>query len=535
MLWTALAQTMLSIHNATMPFLLRSLVAVSVLATSICFAELDEPTFTVMVYNTENVFDADGLALYEDYLPTSTRNASPYSPAKTLTKIQNVARNVAQLNDGQGPDIIMFQEFERDLSPGELPFDYTAFLEKYSGTTVDAMLTTGLNEETADLPTDALMLKYFEDNGLAGYNVAVAESLPDDPDPKAHNNVIFTRFPIITESSYPTSNARPIQVVTVEAYGSPLTLINNHWKSGASSSRTENDRILNAKDTRAIVYAMLAVDPNADIIVAGDLNTYYNAAEYFPSIGWERQEYAIAVLGSQGDEVAIQEADGPLFYNLWFELPKEERGSEFYQGAWGTLMQMLLTRGLYDRHGVHYVDGSFRRLQIPEVTVSGPWGEPVRWYFLGDTGGGFSDHLPIAADFHTDGVGTPGEYAELKDPSHEASAPAWVPTVDFASLKSKAKSTDELAGLDDNTLPKHYGQLYTVDTSVTDNKPLSIRLDDRDYQIYSYDSDVRKQLKTMNTGERIRFVGQLDEHGGRPQFIIHDASWLTPPHGLGVN
>lgn len=494
------------------------------LATALGSASADEPRFTVMVYNVENLFDADGLALFDDYQPLSTRNASPYSPAKTLTKLQNITQNVAQLNAGHGPDIILFQEFERDLSPGAYPYDYAAFLQKYSRTTVDAMLTTGFSLAVADLPPEALMLKYFEDKGLNGYTVAVA---PDKDDKaKAHNNVVFSRFPILNQKCFQTRNARPIQVVTVEAYGSPVILINVHWKSGASHARTEDDRIANAYDTRRILDSILAHDPYADVIIAGDLNTHYNAAEYFPTVGWNRDTYAISVLGSQGDELAIRDVDGPDLYNLWFELPKEERASELYQGVWGTLIQMLITRGMYDRHGVQYIDGSFRRLEIPGTTTRGPFHEPVRWYFLGDTGGGFSDHLPIAADFLTLGEGQPGKYMELKTPSREPRAPACMPRVDFTSAWSHAQSPDVLKGLEDRELPAYYSELYTIDTTVIQQYPLIIRIEDRDYEVFSPVPEVKQALSQKTAGDQVRFIGQLSEYGGKPQFVILDSSWL---------
>ena len=54
--------------------------------------------------------------------------------------------------------------------------------------------------------------------------------------------------------------------------------------------------------------------------------------------------------------------EGPDLYNLWFELPVEQRYSEVWRGRRGTLMHLLVTRGLYDAAGISYVDGSFNKL-----------------------------------------------------------------------------------------------------------------------------------------------------------------------------
>ncbi len=525
------------LHSNPMSFLksLLLLPLCCLLATA-CSAE-EEPastqeatvpaTFTVMVYNVENLFDVDEIAIYDDYNPASGKNPSPYSPAKLLTKIQHVARNVGQLNNGAGPMVVMFQEFEQDRTPGELPFDYTVFLEKYKDTTVEEMLTTGFNDKIADLSADALVLKYFEDNGLPGYEVSVAMSEPGVDEDKAHNNVIFSRFPVVDMQAIPTQNARPIQVATLDVQGNPLVLINNHWKSGASSSRTENHRVANATDVRAALDAILAQNPYADVIIAGDLNTYYNAAEYFPTQGWDRDEYAIAVLGSQGNELAIRDVNGPVLYNLWFELPKEERRSELYQGSWGTLMQMLITRGLYDNSGIQYQDGSFRRLEIPGETVDTTWGAPREWLFTGTKGAGYSDHLPVAADFVVIGAGEPGNYIKLENPSMEAAAPAWVPSIDYSALDlAQQPSASTLIGMNDDTLVTHFGEVYCVEAKVVDYKPLTIRLGDRDMEVYSYDPEAREQLKKVKKGRTLKFYGQLGEYNGKPQFVVHDASWI---------
>ena len=61
------------------------------------------------------------------------------------------------------------------------------------------------------------------------------------------------------------------------------------------------------------------------------------------------------VLRSQGNELAVRGPQRDL-YNLWFELPAPERGSDTYRGEWGTLMHLIISRGLYDFRGVQYVD-----------------------------------------------------------------------------------------------------------------------------------------------------------------------------------
>lgn len=489
-------------------------------------ADEDKP-FIVMVYNVENLFDADGIALFNDYRSDSDTNPSPYSPQKVLTKIRHIAKNIAAAGEDEGPAILLFQEFEQDRSPRVDAFDYDGFLKQYTDVSLDQMLGAQFDEAVADLPAEALLLKYLEDSGMQGYEVAVGKAAHRRDENTAHNNVIFSRFPILQEWVKTTPDARPIQVVLLDVKGEPLILINNHWKSGASNSRTEKSRVANALDVRSILNGILSEDPYADVIVAGDLNTHYNAAEYFPTRGWTQDTYAIAVLGSQGDELAIRDVDGPDLYNLWFELPATGRGSELFQGSWGTLMQMLITRGLYDSAGIQYLDGSFRVVRIPGVTTQGPWDEPRAWHFSGNTGGGFSDHFPVAADFTIAGRSKPGSYIPLDNPSRNTAAPDSLPRVDYRSIVTTSlTSAVELSGLDRTELASRYGDIFSVKAVVVQTHPVRLKVGGHLFGLYSYLEEVNARLEGLKPGSLLRFYGQLNEYRGQPQFLIHDPSWL---------
>jgi hypothetical protein len=191
--------------------------------------------FIVLVYNVENLFDADSQAVFEDYQPAR------YSRAHVLTKVQNITRLVARFEEGRGPDIILFQEFEADLTDGVVPVDYPAVLTKYAGTRIEEMLGDRFTAEIADLPAEALLLKSLQDAGLTGYTVVRPDNVksPDSRNALAQRCVVFTRFPVRHSRTYPTLDARPIHEVLVEVDGAPLYLFNNHWKSGASNPDTE--------------------------------------------------------------------------------------------------------------------------------------------------------------------------------------------------------------------------------------------------------------------------------------------------------
>ena len=44
------------------------------------------------------------------------------------------------------------------------------------------------------------------------------------------------------------------------------------------------------------------------------------------------------VLGSQGDAAMFKGEGKPDLYNLWFDVPPDQRFSDEYNGEWGTLI-----------------------------------------------------------------------------------------------------------------------------------------------------------------------------------------------------
>lgn len=86
-------------------------------------------------------------------------------------------------------------------------------------------------------------------------------------------------------------------------------------------------RRANATTLRTRLDELLATDPNADFIVAGDLNSHYNQKQRYRAMGTTAIN---DVLGSQGNELNLRGKDRDL-YNLWFELPSDQRGSDIYK------------------------------------------------------------------------------------------------------------------------------------------------------------------------------------------------------------
>ncbi|MBC8010328.1 MAG: hypothetical protein H7067_09545, partial [Burkholderiales bacterium] len=374
----------------------------------------EDPTFAVVVYNVENLHDLDGVALYDDF------KGNQYTPAHLRVKATNVATILAKIDKGAGPAIAMFNEIELDQTPDSTIADYDAWLASLADQPLEKLLSSPtVSPELAGVPAEAWLLKACVEAGLTGYHVAVTDERPGAGG--AVRNVLFTRFPIKAVRSHPVEDARAILEVELEVNGQPLTVFVNHWKSmrGQEPKVTEGARRQNAGVLRDRINALLREDPNADILVGGDLNSHYNHKQRERDLGGKSGINDI--LGSQGNELAVRGKDRPL-YNLWFELPSDQRASDEFDGSWGTLMHFIVSRGLYDQNGIQYLDNSFAVMKFPGLNVNA-LGLPNR-FSRGKTPYGFSDHLPLYARFRVATEGARDKWIALVRPSETENGPA---------------------------------------------------------------------------------------------------------------
>ncbi len=500
-----------------------------VLALSLlCFVQpARAKEFTVVTYNVENLFDADKIAIYDDYVETGEPDA--YNPAKMVGKLRSIGEVLKTFNNGQGPEVVAFSEIEMDFTPESSIPDYAAFLEKYKDTTAEKMLTTGLNDEIRGLPAEALLLKHLEDIGLKGYHMAIGADKPDfealaSTDKTIHKkgqkNALFTKFPIKDVQSHPAKDARDILEVTLDVDGHPFTVFVNHWKSGAGNPAEEETRRDNAKTLRDRVEEILAKDPSADILLVGDFNSQYNQSLAYPAMGTTGIN---DVLASKGNEKATASATNYSLYNLWHELPPEKRGSDHFGGKWGTLMQNMITPGLYDHKGIQYADNSFEVVILPGVNAITPLNLPRRWNNAG-AGSGASDHFPVSARFRTTEDNDPARRMTPSNPGTE-DGDAEVGLV-YTGLK--AEDCPEFTATIAKEFTRHMGEIFRVRGSVASQQPLVISVHGSEFLLWTTDktADALKPLRSLNRGAKVELLGQLGKHRGKVQFLVEDPSWL---------
>jgi hypothetical protein len=487
-----------------------------------CVGHLPAREFSLVAYNVENLFDIDGVSIYGDYGPEN------YGAGHLAVKLRNIATVLREAGeDGTGPELIVLNEIELDQTPVE-GFDREAWLEKAAGRRYEEWLEDeeNLPEELRGAPVDAWLAKALEEEGLGRYEVVETDEKPGDYEGGrgiAIRNLVLSKFPVREVRSHPTLNARAILEVVVDIDGHPLTVFANHWKSGAGNEETEKIRVENARVLRARLDELLAADAQADIVIAGDLNSHYNQGRRYRSM---KQTGIGDILRSQGNELAIR-GKGRDLYNLWFELPSDQRGSDTYQNEWGTLMHIILTRGLYDHRGVQYVDNSFRVLSLPGLNAD-RFGRPVRWQ---QSGKGFSDHFPLIARFRVAPKGDVNSWMALTPPYGDGRTSGEARMVDYNRVDILKTALDpgrlpQEVNLQDGT---YDGRFFRVRAPATLDKRGVVRVDVRgqSFEVYTYDRKLRETIRTRvsETG-KLGFYGELGTYRGRYQFLVHGKEWL---------
>lgn len=455
--------------------------------------------FSVVAYNVENLFDVDGVALFDDYKQDEADDPFTYTRRKLLRKLENAVKVLAALEPG-GPDVILIQELENDFTQESVIEDIAAFLDAHSGTGLRAMLTDGWQPEFAGYPAVAWLAKAMADAGLVGYEVSVAP-VKDLETGIAHVNALFSRFPIVQVSYHQTPQARDIMEAELDVVGHSVWFYNNHWKSGASSPEREPIRVENARALRRLIDARLEENPQADIIVGGDLNSHYNHSILFPDI----QTGINDALGSQ-----FVEGDG--LYNLWYEIAPEARYSEVWRGNRGTLMHLILSPGLYDSKGISYVDGSFRVGQFVGLNADAMQ-RPLEWNNAGEKGGGASDHFPLLARFSTARFEASAALNqqdnalnyELRHDADPAIIPEELPDGRFLNGKFE-KDPGEIVG-----------RLFAVRAVVLNENPLRLDMDGYEWDGYAPAPHVREQLEK---GVEKDLVVSYGYWKGKPQLVV---------------
>ena len=506
------------------------LLSVLLLMAAYSHAQTGSATHTVITYNVENMFDADGVARFDDYRPADDQGNPLYTKEDVLTKIQNAVEVIGQYNKGNGPDILILEELESDFThtEGEERLSLAEFNERYGDTRLQYMLGEEFDEQVKDLPSELLLYKGLQDAGMDNYEVAVGYNRKnDDGEPEhAHKNVVFSRLPVDTSKTniHYIPNARPILEVWVSSGSADdsLVVFANHWKSGASSWDTEKTRIKNARVLQERTSELLQANPDLDIILGGDFNSDYNQKYRYemPRTGIN------TVLSTTGDELAVATGEYRGFYNLWYELPVDQRYSDAYRGKWGTLMHLMVSHGLYDSLGYQYVDGSFEVGQFDGLNSYKNSGQPKRWSSVGE-GYGYSDHFPLSMEVKLIPDRKESESTIALENPGEVDNDKWSPIpVEFNFPPQNALTGDDIEGMSLKGNYAYYGRYFKLVAEVTQDYNVLVKNEEFDIYTPGFDFESELEKNNVEPGQTFHFYGRLSRYRGTWQFIIEDPRYI---------
>jgi predicted extracellular nuclease len=317
----------------------------------------EKQDFKIMCYNVENFFDCvpDSLSNDTEFLPTGVR---AWNYTKYQHKQSNIARVIAAIGGWEVPALVGLCEVESDKCLSDLTH--------YSG------------------------LKNFRYNYIHH----------DSPDPRGidvallyqpqqfkpiQDRAIKISFPLA-----PESRTRDILFVTgIIPTGDTLHVFVCHFPSRLGGEMESQDkRKFVASVIRTKVDSLFTANSHSKIVIMGDFNDYPTNSSLVDVL----KAYPLTnpVLASG-------------LYNLMYNMQAEGKGTNKYKGEWGVLDQIIISGGLLNQSGkfyttpedAHIFDAPF--LLENDRAYLGK--QPFRTYSGLKYQDGYSDHLPVYADF----------------------------------------------------------------------------------------------------------------------------------------
>lgn len=313
-------------------------------------------TLKIASYNVENLFDLKKSGHeYSEYIPNTK---SKWNSKTYKIKLQNIAKVIKDIN----ADIIALVEVESLQALKDLRFT---------------------------LKQKGLYYKYYKIANRKNTTIKVA-LLSKKP-------FIYAKEVAVT-SSY---RYRNILELKYSIHHQDFYMFINHWKA---KSGPESRRIISAKALRKRIKE---IGYNKNIILLGDFNSDYE--EY---IRFKRNRRLNDTGGKTGINNVLRTTNQKQrakyvqyiekdFYNLWYDLEKENRYTYIYRGKKEALDSILISQSLLKEENMFYKKESLQVFEKPYLFKKKRiyrW-QTTRKKPVKHKGKGYSDHLPIIAEF----------------------------------------------------------------------------------------------------------------------------------------
>ena len=304
-------------------------------------------------YNLENLFDTiNGPNMDEEFLPDG---ANHYTGAVFLDKLEKLSDVISKIGTGDSPDglaVMGCAEVENSSVLRDLVKQPKLASRNYKLVHYDSPDERGIDVGLLYNP------KYFT---------------------PVNSRPLLVDLTGLSDGNRPT---RDILFVQGKLNGETIFIFVNHWPSRRGGEEgSEPLRAKAASVCRAIADSLLTANPDAKIVIMGDLND-------------DPVNRSVAViLGAKGEQEQVQQ--GGLF-NPWMKSFKAGIGTLAYNDSWNLFDQIIVSSAWLKKDQPGFF---FREAKI----FSEPWmlqqkgrfkGYPKRTFDGNRYIGGYSDHFP---------------------------------------------------------------------------------------------------------------------------------------------
>jgi predicted extracellular nuclease len=303
--------------------------------------------FTVVSYNVENLFDTvdDPAIPDEEFLPESEKK---WDNERYQKKLDDISRVISEINTRELPEIIGLVEVENRTVLEDLIKTSKLKNQKYAV----------IHEESPDYRGIDVALIYRKDAFKEIMHEAIPVIFPDDPEFKT----------------------RDILHVTGKLRHKVVHIFVNHWPSRiGGDEKTEPKRIMAASILKKYVDLILALDPQAKIIIMGDMND-------------EPTNKSL-------DQILLAKSpeSGSQLVNLMMPDDTAGNGTYFYSGDWNMLDNLVVSEGLIHGKGTVVENNKGYIFSNNWMIYTNKNGDktPNRTYVGNKYVAGVSDHFPV--------------------------------------------------------------------------------------------------------------------------------------------
>ncbi|MCW8849676.1 MAG: hypothetical protein OQJ81_06815 [Melioribacteraceae bacterium] len=313
-------------------------------------------SFYVANWNVENLFDTidDPIKNDEWFTPESEIN---WTERKLHTKMDNLARLINFMNEGNGPDILGIEEVENQALLEDL-------IDKYIE---NPKYEIAYSESPDARGIDNALIYNSDKFGIESVNPIKIEF----DEPKSSRDILFVQL-IIHQTK---------EVINVFV---------NHWPSRREGLKeSEKFRINAAVTLNNQIQVLKKQDPNSNIIILGDFNDLPSNLSISKYLGAEK---LVCDSNNTNDN---------FLFNLAYEEFQKGNGTYKYKDHWNMLDQIIVSKSLVDNNNIDYECGSFEIIK-PEFVLQteGKYaGTSLPTYGGRKYLGGYSDHFAIGAKF----------------------------------------------------------------------------------------------------------------------------------------